>query len=187
MKVNQNIVSHQPAINYINSHKNQSNMAQVIGTIKNLSNHLPKIEDNSKVTTKTVVTKDLKILSKQIDSVIKDAKDFLDKANDSNASRRPDQNESRNMQEGLDRLKAQIINYKTNAFSISSYKHNASKSTTLDKLTKKIENMETEVIKSNIKNNQLTKQPEVEKNQRMQESNERAIKRTDYSNTLNNR
>lgn len=172
---------------YTNSHNDKSNMTKAIKNINFLSTNLPKIDNDKKIATKTVVSKDLKTLSKQIDSVIKDAKRFLDKANANNASIRPDQNESINMKIGLNLLKEQIASYKATAFSVSTYKHNASKSTTLDNLTKKIGNMETRVICSNNKNKQLTHQPDKEKSQRMQESNERVIKRNDHQNSLNNR
>ncbi|WP_272573457.1 hypothetical protein [Providencia sp. PROV259] len=182
MHINSNKVSYQQVNNNINSHKNQSNMTQAIDTIKNLSNKLPKIENNSKITTKTVVSKDLKALSKQIDSVIKDAKNFLDKANDSNASRRPDNNESMNMQENLEHLKKQIIDYKNNAFSISSYKHNAKKKALLNDLTKQVGNMENKVSLSNKKNNILQDYATVEVMEKKHQANERQIKRSDIQN-----
>ncbi|MEZ2758306.1 hypothetical protein ACBQ54_11365 [Providencia vermicola] len=184
MHVNSNRVSYQQVNNNnnINSHKNQSNMTQAIDTIKNLSNKLPKIENNSKITSKTVVTKDLKALSKLIGSVIKDAKIFLDKANDSNASRRPDNNESMTMQKNLEHLKEQIIEYKNNAFSISSYKHNAKKEPLLNDLTKQVEKMENDVISSNKKNNILRNRADDEKTERKQQANERQIKRIDIKN-----
>lgn len=186
MKAISNTNLNQRIEQYTNSHNDKSNMIKAIKNINLLSTNLPKIDNDKKVATKTVVSKDLKTLSKQIDSVIKDAKKFLDKANANNASIRPDQKESINMQEGLNLLKKQIADYKATAFSVSTYKHNASKGTTLDNLTKKIGDMETKVTRSNNKNNQLTQQPEKEKNQRIQESNERAIKRNDHQNNLNN-
>ncbi|MGF7481699.1 hypothetical protein [Providencia sp. SP181] len=185
MHVNSNRVSYQQVNNNnnkINSHKNQSNMTQAIDTIKNLSSKLPKIENNSKITTKTVVTKDLKALSKLIGSVIKDAKIFLDKANDSNASRRPDNNESMTMQKNLEHLKEKIIEYKNNAFSISSYTHNPKKEPQLNNLTTQVEKMEQEVISSNKTNNVFQKYAKYEKMERNQQANERQIKRIDIKN-----
>ncbi|MBN4866190.1 MULTISPECIES: hypothetical protein [Providencia] len=185
MHVNSNRVSYQQVNNNnnkINSHKNQSNMTQAIDTIKNLSSKLPKIENNSKITTKTVVTKDLKALSKLIGSVIKDTKIFLDKANDSNASRRPDNKESITMQENLGDLKKQITAYKNNAFSISSYTHNPKKEPQLNNLTKQVEKMEKEVISSNKTNNILRNRADDEKMERNQQANERQIKRIDIKN-----
>ncbi|MGG4608664.1 hypothetical protein [Providencia sp. Me31A] len=187
MKTIQNITLNQRIVKYINSHNDKSPMTQAIKNIKFLSDNLPKIDNNNKITTKTIIYKDLKAILKQIDSVIKDTKIFLAKSDDNNASIRPSQEESMNMQENLNLLKEQMIDYKTTVFSISTYEHNTNKIKALYNATNKIEDITTKVTQSNIKNNQLTKQPEIEKNKRTQELNERAIKRTDYENSLNNR